>query len=128
MYVDELIKELEVWKSPEAEVTVNGIDISRVTASSRGHKLEIVPSYEVMNEELEELNDQVNELEEALGWKDSNIEDLEDQVEGLKYALEKALDFLRDFRDGEILEDKELLEKVIDLVESEIDKELYLNG
>ena len=75
MYIDELISELEKWKSKTAQVTVNGIPIVRVTCGN-GDNILIVTETEVLeNEERERLEEEIEELKDKL----SRIDDIIDE-------------------------------------------------
>lgn len=131
MYVDDFIKELESWKAPEAEITVDGRDIFRVTASAKGDKLEIITDYLMHDEERDALLAEIEDLKESLedasgyasGWEDDRIDGLECQVSDLKNVLNRSLSFLRNFRDGKALESRESLINAINLSEIELGKE-----
>ena len=74
MYIDELIKELEQWKSKTAEVTVNGIPIERVTCGNRDSIIILAQGWKPRQEEveIEELEEEIEDLKDKL----SRIEDI----------------------------------------------------
>lgn len=75
MYIDELIKELEQWKSKTAEVTINGVPIDRVTCGS-GDNIIIVPVCDVpVDNRIEELEEEIEDLKDKL----ERIEDIIDE-------------------------------------------------
>lgn len=77
MYIDELISELEKWKSKTAEVTVNGIPIERVTCADGDNIIILVEGYKPHKEEveIEELKEEIEDLKDKL----SRIEDIIDE-------------------------------------------------
>ena len=132
MYVDDLIKELESWKAPEAEVTVNGADISRVTAASKGDRLEIVTDYLMNDDEREDLENEILELRNSLEWRDEDVEDLKDQIDDLKWSLERAIPLLERYLHGEPLDNENSRESdnIIRLIKDakyEVDREYSVN-
>lgn len=75
MYIDELISELEKWKSKTAEVTVSGIPIERVTCGS-GDNILIVTETEVLeNEERKRLEEEIEDLKDKLSRIDYIIDE-----------------------------------------------------
>ena len=77
MYIDELIKELEQWKSKTAEVTVNGFPIERVTCGNGDEIVILTEGWKPTKEEveIEELLDEIEDLKDKL----SRIEDVVDE-------------------------------------------------
>lgn len=77
MYIDELISELEKWKSKTAEVTVNGIPIDRVTCGNGDNIIILAEGWKPRKEEveIEELEEEIEDLKDKL----SRIEDIIDE-------------------------------------------------
>ena len=97
MYIDELIEELEKWKSKTAEVTINGTPIDRVTCGN-GENVIIVPKWEIsIDERIDELEDEVEDLKRELNDAECDIEADDAHISDLEDLLNETLDYL----DGE---------------------------
>lgn len=134
MYIDELIEELEKWKSKTAEVTINGTPIDRVTCGN-GENIIIIPQWEVsVDEQVDELEDEVEDLRNELNDAECDIEadeahigDLEKILHETNRYLETYADLLEEMKDkgaGYFNYNADDKEKVEELKER-INKNLY---
>ena len=124
MDIKELIEELNSWKSPYAEITINGVSIKKIE-NIGANTFSIVPESDYP------IDDRIEELESDIDYKDSEIRDLDDKVsdyeefiEDLKADMQAAIDILEDIFEDSEDEDPRII-KIIDKFEDDIDKEIY---
>ena len=124
MDIKELIEELNSWKAPYADITVNGVDIKRIE-NIGANTFSIVPETDYS------IDDRIEELENDIDDKDSEIKDLtdeigswEDFVEDLKDDMDVAVRILKEINENLEEEDFRILD-VIDKLENDIDKDIY---
>ena len=127
MYVDDLIKELEQWKAPTAEITVDGWPINRVASSESRGNLVLVSNSFVTDEERDEFESKILDLECDLNSAEDEKDEMEDRIDDFKDVSERALKYLNKYK--EYLEsngsDSKDLENLIDEIEGTMDDYRY---
>lgn len=129
MDIRELVEELNRWNAPNAEITVCGADIDRVT-NIGANTFSIDPKTEWS------VDDRIDELESDIDYKDSEISDLDDKVsdyeefvEDLKDDLNEAINRIEEM--SELLDphgttkETEEIKEMIERFNRHIDKEIY---
>lgn len=129
MDIRELIEELNSWNAPNANITVCGADIDRVT-NIGANTFSIEPKTDWS------VDDRIDELESDIDYKDSEISDLDDKVcdyedlvEDLKDDLNEAINRIEEMSElldpyGTTKETAEIKE-MIERFNRHIDKEIY---
>ena len=84
MSVEELIEELQRWNAPNAEVLVDGIEISKVTSADRGDCLNIIPDVEIPRNDLEHL---LEEMEERICDVEYDCDCLRDTLSSIREEM-----------------------------------------
>ena len=124
MDIRELIDELNSWKAPYAEITVNGVGIKKIE-NIGANTFSIVPESDYP------IDDRIEELENDIDEKDSEIKDLNDEigdyedfVDDLKDDMQLAVNILKEIDENTEDEDFRILD-LIQKLEDDIDKDIY---
>ena len=129
MDIRELIDELNKWNAPNAEITINSVNIKRVE-NIGANTFSIVPEADFS------IDDRIEELESELNDKKSDINSLEDEVSDYEYFVNDLKDDLNEAI-NRIEEMSELLDpygttketaeikEMIERFNRHIDKEIY---
>lgn len=124
MDIKELIEELNSWKAPYAEITINGVGIKKIE-NIGANTFSIVPESDYP------IDDRIEELENDIDEKDSEIKDLNDEigdyedfVDDLKDDMQLAVNILKEIDENTEDEDFRILD-LIQKLEDDIDKDIY---
>lgn len=124
MDIKELIEELNSWRAPYAEITVNGVGIKKIE-NIGANTFSIVPKSDYP------IDDRIEELENDIDEKDSEIKDLNDEigdyedfVDDLKDDMQLAVNILKEIDENTEDEDFRILD-LIQKLEDDIDKDIY---
>lgn len=93
MRVNELIEELKSWKNEDAEVTIEGRDIKKVTTLG-GNKLALLFLEEGI---VEEYENRIEELEETISEMEDRESDNEDHICELEKILTQIKNWIKDY-------------------------------
>lgn len=127
MDIKELIEELNSWKAPYAEITINGVGIKGIE-NIGANTFSIVPESDYpIDDRIEELEDDIEDKDSEIRTLENDVSEYMDLVDDLKDDMQAAIDILKD-----ILEDSEdedpkssKILKIIDKFEDDINKEIY---
>ena len=124
MDIKELIDELNSWKAPYAEITINGVGIKKIE-NIGANTFSIVPESDYP------IDDRIEELENDIDEKDSEIKDLNDEigdyedfVDDLKDDMQLAVNILKEIDENTEDEDFRILD-LIQKLEDDIDRDIY---
>lgn len=124
MDIRELVEELNSWNAPNADITICGADIDRVT-NIGANTFSIVPETDYsIDDRIEELENDIDEKDSEIRDLTSEIEDWEDFVEDLKDDMDIAVKILKEINENSEAEDFRILD-LIQKLEDDIDKEIY---
>lgn len=127
MYVDDLIKELEAWKSPNYEVTANDNDIKRVSLAEHGHRINLLYNSESENSEIRYLKNELDNSQSAYANLESELLDYKDWIEDLKDVIERSMVYIKRYKgiyDGMEL-NTDVLASFLERCEYVLDEEHY---
>jgi uncharacterized coiled-coil protein SlyX len=127
MDIKELIEELNSWKAPYAEITINGVGIKKIE-NIGANTFSIVPESDYpIDDRIEELENDIDEKDSEIRDLENEVGDYEDFVDDLKDDMQAAIDILEDILED--LEDEDpknsKILKIIDKFEDDINKEIY---
>ena len=129
MDIRELVEELNNWNAPNAEITICGADIDRVTnIGANVFSIDPKTDYSI-DDRIDELENELNDMESSINNLEDEVSDYEDLVEDLKDDLNEAINRIEEM--SELLDphgttkETEEIKEMIDRFNRHIDKEIY---
>ena len=124
MDIKELIEELNSWKAPNAEITINGVGIKGIE-NIGANTFSVVPESDYpIDDRIEELENDIDEKDSEIRDLTSEIEDWEDFVDDLKDDMDVAVRILKEIDENTEDEDSRILD-LIQKLEDDIDRDIY---
>lgn len=124
MDIKELIEELNSWKAPYAEITINGVSIKGIE-NIGANTFSIVPETDYsIDDRIEELESDIDEKDSEIRDLTSEIEDWEDFVDDLKDDMDIAVKILKEIDENSEDEDFRIMD-LIQKLEDDIDRDIY---